>query len=98
MERNIRWTTWDGEGTEHLHLAVDNVVIAADGLIVDAGEFGLAVGELGAADCGDTNCGGIGELLGAPTDERTGSPDLGAGQRLGQHGVVPLDISIIHII
>ena len=34
MERNIRWTTWDGEGTEHLHLAVDNVVIAADGLIV----------------------------------------------------------------
>jgi hypothetical protein len=28
---------------------------AADGLIVDAGEFGLALGELGAANGGDAN-------------------------------------------
>ncbi len=35
MERNIRWTTWDGEGTEHLHLAVEENAIIADGLIVD---------------------------------------------------------------
>ncbi len=34
MERNIRWTTWDGEGTEHLHLAEDDKAITADGLIV----------------------------------------------------------------
>jgi hypothetical protein len=34
MERNIRWTTWDGEGTEHLHLVSNNKAISADGLIV----------------------------------------------------------------
>src|SRR3974390_2885026 len=59
---------------------------AADGLIVDAGELGLAGGQLSATDRGAPDGGGGGELLGAPADQRAGGPDLGAGERLWRHG------------
>ena len=65
---------------------------AADGLIVDPGELGLAGGEFGTADGGDADFGLGGELLGTPSDERSGGPDLGAGERLGGH----LDITSGH--
>jgi len=45
---------------------------STDSLIIDPGELGLAGGALGAADGGDAHHGGIGELLGAPTDGRAG--------------------------
>ena len=57
---------------------------AADGLVIGPSELGLACGELGATDGGDADGGGAGELLGAPANERTGGPDLGAGERLRQ--------------
>jgi len=43
---------------------------APDGLIIGPGELGLALGELGAPDGGDADGGGVGELLGAPADNR----------------------------
>jgi hypothetical protein len=58
---------------------------ATDRLIIDPGELGLAGGDLGTADGGDSDLGLIGELLRAPANERSSGPDLGADQRLGEH-------------
>ena len=55
----------------------------ADDVIVHPRERCRARHELGAADGGDAHGTMVGEVFGAPTDERAGGPDLGTGQWRG---------------